>query len=277
MSFNLVYSKMNPFKSRDPFDRDFIFITGAPRSGTSMLTKVIDAHPDISILMENIFNNRRRHWNQAQFWKDEKSLRKEVATVYSRLKTPVVGNKVCTPDVWSADNILQFCKLFKDFKIIFIIRDPSSVIMSRWNRENYDAEFNQSAKENLLLDFRSRFLTYTSSWRQSIETYWKLRDGYPDKVKIVYYEEFCKDFEKEVRILFEHLNIDFHNQVLNWQALPHSDKHGNLKNDLKYKDSKTSLRKKHSEESLSLTNQEKMITALETISVHKELWLNRSL
>jgi hypothetical protein len=29
-----------------------IFISGCPRSGTSLLTKIIDSHPDISILMD---------------------------------------------------------------------------------------------------------------------------------------------------------------------------------------------------------------------------------
>lgn len=56
------------FYRADPLDKPLIFITGAPRSGTSMITKVIGAHPDTAILMENIFGNRRRHWTKAEFW-----------------------------------------------------------------------------------------------------------------------------------------------------------------------------------------------------------------
>ena len=85
---------------KDPMNRMGVFVTGAPRSGTSMLTKVIDAHPDVAILMENIFQNRRRHWIKADFWNSPHTLKEEVSKVFSKLNEPVIGNKVCTPDVW---------------------------------------------------------------------------------------------------------------------------------------------------------------------------------
>ena len=36
-------------------DKELSFISGCPHSGTSMLTKIIDALPNISILMESFF------------------------------------------------------------------------------------------------------------------------------------------------------------------------------------------------------------------------------
>ena len=267
---------MQLFNRTKPLDKRLVFITGAPRSGTSMLTKVIDAHPDVAVLMENIFDNRRRHWKKAGFWNSPENLKREVSKIYSKLDEPIVGNKVCTPDVWSADDILMFCSLFSDFKIVFIVRDSVEVAMSRFTREDYEAQFNDKAKQNILLNFRSRFLTYTSSWTQSIENYWKLRDGYHDKVYLVYYEDFCRNFEYEVKQLFKFLDIPFSDDVLNWQRFPHHDAQGNLKKDLKYKDTSVEVQKNETTE-LSELEKSELSIALSTIQWQREKWKERSL
>ncbi|MCU0287583.1 MAG: sulfotransferase [Acidobacteria bacterium] len=225
-------------------NKPLIFITGAPRSGTSLVTKVIDAHPDIAILMENIFGNRRRHWQREAFWQSTEALRCEVAKVYARLNEPVVGNKVVIPDVWDAGDILQFCRLFNRFKIIFMARDPRAAALSRLKREPADffEVFSPTARDNILLDFRDRFHTYISSWRQSIENFWKLRDGLgEDKIKIVYYEDFCRDFENQVRDIFTFLDIPFSNNILKWYEFSHHNAAGELVHDLKYPDSEIFL------------------------------------
>ena len=224
-------------KTRHNFlKRRLIFITGCPRSGTSLMTKIIDSHPDIAILMENIFNNRRRHWTQAEFWKSSGTLAYEVGKVYSRLKEPIVGNKVCTPDVWLAEDINMFCNLFESFKILFVVRDPRSVAMSRMRREDHDKHFNMMARKYLLLNFKTRWDTYISSWRQSIEVYWKLKDHYQNNVYSIYYEDLLNNFETEVKNIFKFLGIPFSEKVIHWYEIPHYNKNGNLQKDLKYVD-----------------------------------------
>lgn len=224
------------FNNYEALKKRLIFITGAPRSVTLMLAKVVDAHPDIAVLMENIFGNRRRHCLRADFWESCKKLRKEVAKTYAKLDKPIVGNKVCSPDVWSADDIHRFCGLVLDFQIIFVVRDPIHVALSRFKRENFLTEFNNKARQNILLDFRTQFLTYSPSWRPSIETYWKLRDGHGDRTYIVYYEDFCHNFDRHTEYLCHFLRIPFSEDMLNWYRLPHHNAYGHLQRDIKYPD-----------------------------------------
>lgn len=264
------------FYRADPLDKPLIFITGAPRSGTSMITKVIGAHPDTAILMENIFGNRRRHWTKAEFWNSPKTLRSEVKKIFRNLNEPIVGNKVCTPDVWSVDDIMTFGNLFQDFKIVFVVRDPIQVALSRFYREDYEAEFNQAARRNILLDFRSRFFTYSSSWRQSIETFWKLRDGFPEKVYVVYYEDFGRNFDNQVERLCDFLNLPLHDNMLNWHQLPHRDARGELKHNLKYPDRPINVRQ-YSVEDLTEDIRSMLLKALASVKSHRELWLAREL
>lgn len=217
-------------------DKQMVFITGAPRSGTSLLTKVLDAHGDIALLMENNFDNRRRHWQKAREWQSPAAFRKKICKAYKHIKEPIIGNKVCTPDVWWAEDILQFCRLFKKFRIIFIVRDPRDVVRSRFFREDYLAEFNDLARRHIMLDFRTRFLTYTSSWRQSIEVYRQLRDAiYPD-ILCVYYEDLINQFDKECRRLTDFLSIEPDTRMQQWHELPHHDSGGSLQKDVKYRD-----------------------------------------
>lgn len=258
----------------DPMDRMGVFVTGAPRSGTSMITKVIDAHPDVAILMENIFQNRRRHWSKAAFWNSPQTLKKETDSVFAKLKEPVIGNKVCTPDVWSADDILLFCRLFKDFKIVFILRDPVQVALSRFRREDYAKEFNEMSRKNILLDFLSRPMTYASSWRQSVENYWRLRDGYPEQIYLIYYEEFCRDFEAEARKLFTFLGLPFCEEILSWCQYPHHDSDGNLVNDLKYSDQPVKI-KTNSDETIAPALKEQVNAAINSIQTLYDLWEKR--
>jgi hypothetical protein len=263
---------MKQFGYTNPLDRPLIFVSGPPRSGTSLVTKVIDAHPDVAVLMENIFSNRRRHWQRAGFWNSPQTLGYEVTKVFRKLKEPIVGNKVCTPDVWSADDINMFCHLFSDFKIVFMVRDPVQTALSRLNRENLALHFNDEARRHMLLNFQSIYLTFISSWRQSIETYWKFRDRYPDKVYFIYYEDFCADFEHQAQMLCQFLGVPFSEDVINWHELPHHDANGDLKADLKYPDQKIFL-KNPVEQEIPKALQEAVVT----IQWQYECWQRRTL
>jgi len=237
------------------------------------LAKIVDGHPDIAILMENIFANRRRHWQRAEFWDSPLRLRQEVEAVYARLAEPVVGNKVATPDVWDAGDIIRFCQLFSDFRILFVVRDPAAVALSRWHREPDDFEkvFNPEARKHILIDFRSRFHAYISSWRQSVENLWKLRDGYRERIHLVYYEDLCRNFSSQVHEIFAFLDVAIAPQVLSWHEMPHHDAQGALVRDLKYPDVAVEPREAPREIPAALQD------ALAMIPCQYSLWRQRKL
>jgi hypothetical protein len=255
------------------FKKPFVFITGAPRSGTSLLAKIIDAHPDCAILMENIFGNRRRHWQRAEFWNSEQSLRKEVGNAYAGINQPIIGNKVATPDVWDTGDIARFCGLFEEFHILFIVRDPAAVALSRRQREPEDffKVFSAEARKHILLDFHSRFHAYVSSWRQSVENYWRLKDGFKEKILMVYYEDLCRDFTGQIHMIFTFLGIPFASRVLSWHETPHHDANGALVRDLKYPDVAVEAK----DEVLEIPDE--LQNALELISWQSALWRQRKL
>lgn len=257
-------------------NRRMIFVTGAPRSGTSMITKVIDAAPDTAILMENNFGNRRRHWMRVPDWESYSRLRKLVTATYAALNEQTLGNKICTPDVWSADDISMFCGLFSQTDIVFAVRDPLQVCLSRYKREDFESEFTPRAREYLGLDFKNRFTVYTSSWQKSLEAYYQLRDEFKGRVHLLYYEDFCSDFEAQAKSLFGQLRLELNDNVLDWRNRKHHDQFGNLVANLKYEDGPVRARV-NSEESLLGTEKSELARALETIGPNVERWKQRTL
>jgi len=218
------------------FNKPFIFITGAPRSGTSLVTKIIGAHPDVAMIMENIFGNRRRHWKKADFWDDTEKLRNEVYKFYRKFDEPVLGNKVCSPDVWSFEDIALFCTLFESSKIFFIIRDPKAVVLSRHKRENHDDHFNDIARTKLPFDFSSRTRSFISSWNQSISVYQKLKTDFGHGVYLLYYDDLVNAPEVIIEQMFSFLNLNVSKTVKDWYKIPHYNANGIKVCDLKYVD-----------------------------------------
>jgi hypothetical protein len=252
-------------------NKPFIFITGAPRSGTSLVTKVIGAHSDIAMVMENIFENRKRHWSQAAFWNDINTLKKQVFSFYGQFDESIIGNKVCTPDVWSEDDIIRFCSIFNTVKIIFVVRDPRAVVVSRYKREDYSKVYNEAAKENMVLDFSNRSRTYLSSWIISLRTYYKLCETFPNDVSLVYYDDLVKEPDNQIRRLFKNINVEYRNEISNWYKIPHYNAIGKKVTDLKYPDQKIFIKKIEEDELPSdyqLTKDEEKM---------QELFYNRSL
>ena len=255
----------------DLINKKFIFITGVPRSGTSLITKVIDSHPDVAILMENIMGNRRRHWTRAQFWENDKELSMALIDLYKNLNEPVIGNKVIIQDVWSAEDVHRVCSSFQDSRIIYVVRNPLSNALSRAEREK-KGHYNEVARKNLLIYFGSKFETFLSSWFNSLLEFYRLKDTYRDKLYLIYYDDFILNFETQVQKLFSFLDIRFNNQILEWYNIPHHDNVGNSVIDLKYKD-----RNIYSDPRNNIDLPKELLDATKQYNFWIDLWKNRKL
>ena len=249
--------------------KPYVFITGAPRSGTSMITKIIDSHPDVGILMENVFGLRRRHWVFPDYWYNDEKLFQIVNETFSELIEPIVGNKVCVPDVWNTDEVMKMCGFFSRSKIIFMVRNPVSVVLSRQRRDN-DDEYSNKAKKYLCLDWSDKSHTSISSWRQSIEVYWKLKESMKNNVLLVYYDDFVNNFDLGVEEIFDFLDLPMSESVRLWHKLPHYDSKGNKVMNLKYKDKPVSAHE--SNETLPKSVQDHLNGL-----VHYQLWEKREI
>jgi len=257
-------------KSKAVFNKQFIFISGCPRSGTSFLTKVIDSHPKIGILMEAIFDNRARHHLKANYWNNTSDLKKKVQEKYKNIAPTIIGNKVCNPDIWSLKDILLFCNLFNAYKIVWIVRNPEDVILSRFRRERND-HFNEEAKKHLPLDYSSKLNTWASSWNICVQNFQRIKMHTPDKVFLIYYEDLLNKFEESMRALSIFLEVDYVEEYALYNKLPHYNANAQLEKDLKYNDKSYKLSEEENNiDALKKSIKESLIPYQKTVNLFKE-------
>jgi hypothetical protein len=162
-------------------------------------------------------------------------IRNENINLFKGNSSRIQGNKVCSPDVWSLEDILTFCNLYKFYDIIWIVRNPIDNLISRYYRETSDHYYIE-AQKYLPLNYDSSYDCWASSWAISIENYRRLARHNKNHVHLVYYDDLVNDQNEIIKDLFKSLNIVWHKNIDNWFNLPHTDSKGRLKKDLKYKD-----------------------------------------
>ncbi|MDA9228111.1 sulfotransferase, partial [Flavobacteriales bacterium] len=126
---------------------DSIFILGPGRSGTSLLQSMLDSNSQVEFIKENQYlrkvlygksniswflENRKDRLNNLDFLHDNKTLNKldfyiNMINKESKAEIKYIGDK----DPNLLDHIEKLISDFQKPKIIFMIRDPRDIILSR--------------------------------------------------------------------------------------------------------------------------------------------------
>ncbi len=215
-----------------------IFIVGLSRGGTSLLSRMLDAHPDIAILPEtwwyvaldrlgcmHEFNNP---WQTSLFfnevWENLRSYRDPAARILAseaskqpRYVGPTVrvlekfgqayaderhakiwGEKTPGHALW----LPQIRDLFPRARVLFMVRDPRDVLVSydnRWNRGHRDTDYLISTAA--LLKFYLVHLLYRPAFP-------------PEQVCWVKYESLTANPSAELGKICRFLGVDFEPSML---------------------------------------------------------------
>lgn len=212
------------------------FIVCAPRSGSTLLRMVLDAHPRISVVLESIWFNYhalklQRFQSKAPNCRDEairiyfgeipdtapikillkhepairqaiKDSQGDLGRIYERLCSHW-AHRLSGPDcIWGEKSVAYSLHIdnirsaFPEAKFIHLIRDPRGTIYSMSKRSFP----HQSDNVFINIHFWKR---YTDSAMHSLT-------AVPDSNKLtVYYEDFVRSPEKETRRICQFLHVDF--------------------------------------------------------------------
>ena len=215
------------------------FITGRPRSGTTLLRTIFDTHPNILVPFECAFiidlfpkYGKIKIWNNQikesfledlykqplfNFWNTDKiKLKKEFLNqpsnmdysdickyIYLYFKSPVPKEKI----IWIGDknpiytiHLKRLSKIFPDAKFIHIIRDYKDQISSLLN-----------------VDFEKPYLpSLAFRWRYFNNIAYKFKEEHPEKIIFVKYEDLVKTPATEANSIFNFLDIPFDENILNF-------------------------------------------------------------
>ena len=204
------------------------FIGGAPRSGTTWLQHLLDAHPDVCCKGEGHFLNhlieplgtlmaRRRdaleEKNRAVFGETEgypppraedfealagTAILQALASQCDGVTYAAIGEK-------SPENVFYFANLKRMFpaaKFIGIAREPRDSVTSAWHF--FAGARPGGTEEDAILDYVRRALPAIDKGARAMLAY---RERYPDDCMIVTYEEMSRDPARIAAGLFRFLGV----------------------------------------------------------------------
>lgn len=211
--------------SRDSLEPMMLFIGGAPRSGTSLVQKIVAAHPSVfggpefdhlpaisklySSMKQGLDNGR-----QITFYGQEELLSAFRALVQSLLSQRAAARGRVIVSEKTPDNVFCFEELkeiFPSSKFVFVVRDPRAVVNSMREVSRRAKGLDKrpqagGAGECLFNDVAriDRSLTAACSFSRK----------HVDSCYVLKYEALVSDPETQTRKLCDFLSIEFRSEML---------------------------------------------------------------
>ncbi|MDA3779547.1 MAG: sulfotransferase domain-containing protein [Bacteroidales bacterium] len=215
--------------------RQIISIHGVPRSGTSWLGQLIDSNPDVRYkfqpLFSNTFKNQINHQSPLQNIKDffsdiyntqddfiDRTIQKNSGVHYDFRTKATTPSILATKHVRFHYLIPRFLEL-DNFKIIGIVRNPCGVLNS-WRKApkefrevdgNFVEEWYYATKRNM---FKPDEFFGFNKWKELTKYFLEMEKLFPQRVRIIRYEDLTENTIKEVKNLYDFIGIPVHKQTL---------------------------------------------------------------
>lgn len=199
-------------------DMDIIFIGGMPRSGTTLMRVMLDAHPDVRCGEETRVIPRilgmRTQWERAPVEKK----RLEAAGVTSEVLDSAVrafilevvakhgeaAPRLCNKDPFTLKSAIYLSQQFPHSKFILMIRDGRAVVHSIISRKVTISGFDLKSYRACLM-----------KWNLAMETMYSqcLRVG-PERCMPVYYEQLALHPREWMLKIIKFLDLSWNETVL---------------------------------------------------------------
>jgi hypothetical protein len=170
----------------EPESRNYLFVCGAPRSGTTAIAQLLNRHPKIVVGIERYKNLKPADLGEHLFAVERffdfrpTDTNVRARNVYSRLE------KKYRNTTWRGDKVpryyTRYDTLFEKFEksvVIFMLRDVHAVASS-WNKRAEDPEDKWPEGNN--------YVQAVKEWNASLSLTLESKEKYGDRMLVVEYE-----------------------------------------------------------------------------------------
>ena len=192
-----------------------VFLLGFPRSGTTLLDQILDAHPDIHVLEERpmllALRDRLRETDKGYpgaLANPDAGLRDELRALYQRQLQEAGANDskklVINKLPLNLIHVGLIHRVFPEARLIFARRHPCDVLLSCYMQ---DFTLNNAMANFLSLEDAARLY-------DSVMSLWSCyRRRFDLKVHTLGYEDLVADFDSEIARLLEFLSLPWRDEV----------------------------------------------------------------
>ncbi|XP_056140891.1 tyrosylprotein sulfotransferase 1, like isoform X2 [Lampris incognitus] len=206
-----------------PEDTPLIFIGGFPRSGTTLMRAMLDAHSAVRCGEETRVIPRllamRTAWSRSakeRMRLDEAGVTDQVldAAVRAFLLEVIVGHgepapRLCNKDPFALKSLAYLARLFPKAKFILMLRDGRATVHSMISRKVTISGFDLTSYRDCL-----------TKWSSAVETMFSQCQGAAEaRCLPVHYEQLVMHPEEEMRKLLHFLEVAWDPAVLHHEAL----------------------------------------------------------
>jgi|TARA_B100000035_G_C21035616_1_gene570759 sulfotransferase len=216
--------------------KEFYFISGLPRSGSTLLSTILKQNPefyaDIHTPMD-LFIDRTLHIIDNSESKNviDKEHRKNILNgifdgYYKHVDKPVIFD---TSRTWTKKVDLLKC-LFPYTKIICTVRDVVSILNSFEVLERKNCLTARDIDDNVFFRCQKYMEEYEGVISKALVSLEQGLSSNPSLIKLIEYEDLCKNPEKVLREIYSFLNKPYYNH--SFKNLEYSNKKFDMKTTL---------------------------------------------
>ncbi|XP_037938758.1 protein-tyrosine sulfotransferase isoform X2 [Teleopsis dalmanni] len=199
-------------------DMPLIFIGGVPRSGTTLMRAMLDAHPDVRCGQETRVIPRilqlRSHWMKSE----KESLRLQEAGITKEVLNSAIAQfsleiiakhgepaaRLCNKDPLTLKMGSYVIELFPNAKFLFMVRDGRATVHSIISRKVTITGFDLTSYRQCM-----------QKWNHAIEVmYDQCQDIGKERCMMVYYEQLVLHPEEWMRKILKFLDVPWNDSVL---------------------------------------------------------------
>ncbi|KAH7731332.1 Protein TPST-1 [Aphelenchoides avenae] len=189
----------------------FIFIGGIPRSGTTLMRAMLDAHPSVRCGEETRVIPRilamRAQWKKSE--KEWRRLQEAGVDDHVIAGHGAPAERLCNKDPFTLKSTVYLSQIFPRSKYVLMIRDGRATVNSIISRKVTITGFD-------LNDFRQCL----TKWNAGISTmYEQCHIVGPERCIMVYYEQLVLHPEREMKRLLSFLDLPWNSSVLHHEEL----------------------------------------------------------
>ena len=184
-----------------------IFILGMPRSGTSLIEQIVSNHShvygggELDILPSTIENSK---WEKNDNFSDTiEIIRNEYLSKINKISDKnFITDKLPGNFKW----IGFILNAIPESKILHLERNPMAICWSIYKSNFNNPDMGFTCKQEYIAEF---YILY-----KDLMNFWKKK--YPNKFINIIYEEFVEDYENNIRTIFQKLELNWENHLLNF-------------------------------------------------------------